>query len=290
LLLSSREYASLITQNSVFDCSFDIFLALFIRFYIFKFKGVWLHNFMKSFTEEVAKGARLGTLSLVLFYVAEGIGILLNRRYDLFNNAVSELVGSSAPNRTLLIALFAVFIILFTMFSFLYSRRCVSRKSLLGMRLLALSNISGMIMIMYFPVEPPGVPLSINEIYHSFFATIIFIGSMISVLLIGTDKQGLAPSRSFSLYSSATSILIFISLLFMVWSSFNQEFLFGTFERIAIFLFLQWVYVLGIVTVKRKYLHNTKFYFKTAVRISMFIFLFYMAIASFSSQGFFTSF
>lgn len=235
-------------------------------------------------------GLRSGLISLLVFYCADALGILFNQRYDLFNQAVSELVAVSAPNKSLLIMLFTSFFFLILLFSFSLTRLTEARQTMLGTRIFALTCITGIIMLTNYPVEPPGKPLSVNEIYHTLLATIVFIGALLAIWFIGTDRQGLAPSPVLARYSRITVALMCVAELIMVWSVFNKEYLFGIIERIAIFLFLQWIYIFSIVVYKKSHQYRSVFYIRSAFRLSIVTVIYYTMITAMATYGAFTSF
>ncbi len=96
---------------------------------------------------------------------------------------------------------------------------------------------------------------------HSASALVAFVGGGIAALLFGVGMRGRKEYRSYSLYSMLTGALTLLSILvFMLpsfgmlpaWRMYGPGFGFGGMERIAAYLVLAWLYVTGMMLVRRR--------------------------------------
>jgi Protein of unknown function (DUF998) len=192
-----------------------------------------------------------GSFAAVIYVGTMILGGLLRPGYSHISMAISELVADGAPNRALLSSSFLVYNILLTVFGvglFLkvnsQSRGRIS--GFVGSLALVLVGVAGILMELAFAQEPGGTATSFTGIMHFVMAGIASLGTMVALLGIGLWFRNIPEMKSYVLYSIISVAIIFISGGSSVLAMANHSLLFGLIERITIFTFTLWMFVIGL--------------------------------------------
>lgn len=190
----------------------------------------------------------IGIIGPIIYILAVFIGGALRHDYSPLYNAISELSMANAPNKLLmdiLFGLYNVFILIFGAGAFLDSD-FKSKKFNSGALMLIVIGILGL-MVLVFTQDPRGTPATLFGTLHIALSGVTAALTIISVIVIGLSFKEYIGMKSFSWYSYATAILIFLSggagaAAIAANSQFG-----GLFERITIFLFMAWVIVFSYI-------------------------------------------
>jgi hypothetical membrane protein len=192
-----------------------------------------------------------GCSAAVIYVGTVILGGLLRPGYSHISMAISELVAEGAPNRALLSSSFLVYNILLTAFGvglFLkvkgQSRGRIS--GFVGSLALVLVGVAGILMELAFAQEPGGTATTFTGIMHFVMAGIASLGTMVALLGIGLWFRNIPEMKSYVLYSIISVAVIFISGGSSVPAMANHSPLFGLIERITIFTFTLWMFVIGL--------------------------------------------
>lgn len=181
-----------------------------------------------------------GIIAVLVYVVAVVLGGLLRPGYSHLSQAVSELIATGAPNKPLLDGLFIAYNGLLIVFAWAVgmSIRGDRRLPVAGAVVLAVVGALGLVMTIWFPMDPRGaVPTTIGTI-HLVLAGALSLGSIVAILFIAL---GLPDRGPWWVYCMVSAVLVFLSGGFAAWTASQGNPLMGLAERITIGLFLQWV-------------------------------------------------
>jgi hypothetical protein len=97
-----------------------------------------------------------------------------------------------------------------------------------------------------FAQEPGGTATTFTGIMHFVMAGIASLGTMVAVLGIGLWFRNIPEMKGYVLYSIISLAVILISGGSSVPAMANHSPLFGLIERITIFAFTLWMFVIGL--------------------------------------------
>jgi hypothetical membrane protein len=192
-----------------------------------------------------------GCSAAVIYVGTVILGGLLRPGYSHISMAISELVAEGAPNRALLSSSFLVYNILLTAFGvgLFLKVKGQSRGRIggfVGSLALVLVGVAGILMELAFAQEPGGTATTFTAIMHFVMAGIASLGTMVALLGIGLWFRNIPEMKSYVLYSIISVAVIFISGGSSVPAMANHSPLFGLIERITIFTFTLWMFVIGL--------------------------------------------
>jgi hypothetical protein len=190
-------------------------------------------------------------MSAAVIYVGTVIlGGLLRPGYSHIAEAISELVAAGAPNRSLLSSLFLLYNLLASAFGvgiFLtvnsYSRGRVS--GIIGSLTLVLVGIAGILMELAFPQEPGGTAATFSGTMHFVMAGIASLGTMLTILMLAFWFRRVPNMTGYVAYSLISVALVSTSGGLTAAAMAIHHPLFGLVERITIFAFTLWLFVIG---------------------------------------------
>jgi hypothetical protein len=192
-----------------------------------------------------------GCSAAVIYVGTVILGGLLRPGYSHISMAISELVADAAPNRALLSSSFLLYNALLTAFGvglFLKVNIQSGRKlsGMIGSLALVLVGMAGILMELAFAQEPGGTATTFTGIMHFVMAGIASLGTMVAVLGIGLWFRNIPEMKGYVLYSIISLAVILISGGSSVPAMANHSPLFGLIERITIFAFTLWMFVIGL--------------------------------------------
>lgn len=193
-----------------------------------------------------------GMLAAIIYVGTVILGGLLRPGYSHVAEAISELVAAGAPNRTLLSSLFLLYNALLSFFGvglFLKARSQLRGRvsGLLGSLALALLvGLAGVLMELFFPQDPGGLPTTAAGTVHIALAGIASLGTMVAVLALGLWFRNFPDLKSYVTYSLITVALIFVSGGLTVAALATNHPLFGVSERITIGAFTLWLFIISL--------------------------------------------
>jgi hypothetical membrane protein len=195
------------------------------------------------------KSLALCGVGATLLYLATVIlGGFLTPGYSHMAHAISELIGAGAPAKEVLDPLFIVynFLVVGAGLGLLRTFDPAPRKIAAGGLLLVATGAAGVVLTLFFPMDPRGAAPTLPGIIHLVLSGIISLLTMASVLTAGLGFRQLPGWAGLGTYSVVTTIIIFISGLSAAVAATQGLAVMGLLERITIGFFLQWVFVIGL--------------------------------------------
>jgi len=197
------------------------------------------------------KNFMLGGVAAAVVYIGTVIlGGLLRPDYSHVSMAISELVADGAPNRLLLSSLFLLYNLLVCMFGvglFLRANSQVRGRAsgMVGSLALIAVGMAGILMEVAFPQEPGGTAITFAGMMHFVMAGVASLGTMVAVLMLALWFRKLPEVKGYVAYSMISVAIIFLSGGMTAAAMANHSPLFGLVERITIFTFILWMFVIG---------------------------------------------
>ena len=187
-----------------------------------------------------------GAAAPLVYAVTVAVGAAILPGYSHAGNAVSELVGAGAPNRTPLNFAFLVYNLLLVAFAFGILRAFddPSLAITLAGWFLAGTGVAGALM-WGFPMDPIGAPATPAGIGHLVLAGILSLGTMAAVLSFAIGAGQMTDWENFSVYSYVSFGVILVTGAFAAISAARRWRLMGLLERFTIAAGLQWIAVLA---------------------------------------------
>jgi hypothetical protein len=191
-----------------------------------------------------------GILSSLLYVGADILAAMQWEDYSYTSQSVSELMGSGAPTRSLLVPLFTIYNVLVIAFGlgiFLTDSR--KRARFTGILLIGYT-IVGLVTLLFFPVPLRGAEATISGTIH-----LILTGVCVLIMLLYIGFGATLHGKGFRFYSMGT---ILILLLFGAWAGLDAPRIaaqlptpwLGIKERINIFTSMLWVLVLAVILLR----------------------------------------
>lgn len=191
-----------------------------------------------------------GGLAALTYTIAVVLGGLLWPEYSHLRQAISELIGTQAPNKALLDPFFAIYNLLVIAFAFglLQLTRSIESKGRVfgvwGARILLAQGLFGFATL-FFPQEPIGGALSISGTMHIVLAGLSSLTTMLAMLFFGLWLRNLPGHRNLSVISFILLAVVFVSGGSAVYGVATSHPLAGLFERVTIFGFMLWLLALS---------------------------------------------
>lgn len=195
-----------------------------------------------------------GILAPIVYVLTVVLGGILRPEYSHLSQAVSDLIATEAPNKSLLDPLFGVYNLLTLAFGvglFQYIRANNQDRGkvvgTLGALFLLAEGLFGLITL-FFPEPAGGMSAAITSTgaMHIVFAGLSSLTTMLAILFIGFWFRNSQLLRRFALYSFISVAVVFLSGGFAAISVANQSPVAGLLERITIGGFLQWLLVIAL--------------------------------------------
>ena len=190
-------------------------------------------------------------ISAAVIYIGTVIlGGMLRPGYSHISMAISELVAEGAPNRSLLSSSFLLYNILLSVFGiglFLTANGQPRGRGsgIIGSLALVLVGIAGVLMELAFPQEPGGTATTFTGVMHMVMAGVASLGTMVAILSLALWFRNIPALKGQVAYSMISVAIIFVSGGLTAAAMANHHPLFGLIERITIFTFTLWLFVIG---------------------------------------------
>jgi len=207
----------------------------------------------------ISRGILLSGAVAVAFYVAATVyGGFRHPGYSHRAQAISELIAIGAPNKGLLDALYCIYNGLVIVFGVAVLQLAgaallpqvgaagsVTMGFLAAGALIAVGGL-GLILTLFFPMDPRGAPPTVRGRVHLALAGVISLSTILAILFgaiwLG-NQQGLSGAATYSFVTLAVVIASGVGAA--VATARGSRYL-GVWERITIGGFLQWLFVISI--------------------------------------------
>src|SRR5215208_6383502 len=191
-----------------------------------------------------------GLVASIFYLGTVLLGVLLRPGYSHISMAISELVADSAPNRSLLSSLFLLYNTLLSVFGVSLFLRANSQSrgrvsGNIGSLALMLVGIAGILMELVFPQEPGGTATTFAGTMHFVMAGVASLGTMVAILMLAFWFKNIPDLKKYVRYSFISVAIIFLSGGTTAAAMADHSPLFGLLERITIFTFILWMFVIG---------------------------------------------
>jgi hypothetical protein len=191
-----------------------------------------------------------GIIAAVMYVGTVILGGLLRPGYSHISMAISELVADGAPNRSLLSSSFLIYNLFVSLFGVGLFHKVNSRlegrlNGIVGSLALVAVGMAGLLMELAFPQEHGGIATTFAGTMHFVMAGVASLGTMAAVLMLAFWFRTIPALKGYFLYSIISVAVIFISGGMSAAAMANHSPLFGLIERITIFTFILWVFVVA---------------------------------------------
>jgi hypothetical protein len=191
-----------------------------------------------------------GIAAAVVYFGTVILGGLLRPGYSHISMAISELVADGAPNRSLLSSSFLVYNLLVSLFGVGLFLKASSQlqgrvSGTVGSWALIAVGVAGLLMELAFPQEPGGTATTFTGTMHFVMAGIASLGTMVAVLMLAFWFKKTPELKGYVFYSIASVAVIFVSGGMSAVAMANRSPVFGLIERITIFTFILWIFVIA---------------------------------------------
>jgi hypothetical protein len=116
---------------------------------------------------------------------------------------------------------------------------------MIGSLALIAVGVAGVLMEIAFPQEPGGTATTFAGTMHIVMAGVASLGTMVAILALAFWFRNIPALKGHVAYSIISVGIIFVSGGLTAAAMANHSLLFGLIERITIFTFILWVFVLG---------------------------------------------
>lgn len=191
----------------------------------------------------------LGIIAPILYLIHVILGGILWKGYNHITQPISDLTAAAAPNReTLMIFtnLSGILGLIFIVSTFSYLRKLhIKTINIFMIFALAVSIIT--LSYGFFPEDLPGTPMTFRGIMHLVVTGLIVPAAILSPLFAGLGFRKLHNFKKFSIYSIATSLIIFVSgAVSVIFIANNIPYL-GVIERINIGSLELWNFIFALI-------------------------------------------
>lgn len=196
-----------------------------------------------------------GILAPVVYILTVILGGAIRPGYSHISQAVSDLIATEAPNKSILDSLFALYNLMTIAFGaglFLYVRSDHQNRrkviGALGAIILIVEGVFGIITL-FFPEDAGGMKSAISSTgaMHIVFAGLSSLTTMLAILFMGFWFRNSQTMRRYGLYSFMSVAAVFLSGGFAAFSVATQSPIGGLVERITIGGFLQWLFIIALM-------------------------------------------
>lgn len=189
-----------------------------------------------------------GMAAGILYLLGDLVGGYLTPEYNFIRNAVSELIQSGAPNRTLLstfLFLHAAAILLFSIGLLARHPFAESRLIFVGGILLLLVGVCHLLSSSIFPMDPVGAESTLPGVMHLILVGITVVLIFILMPLLGIGLTRFYEWRFFLIFTLACLAIIIVSGIaspIVIRSGIEAM---GLTERVTGYTFYIWLFVLS---------------------------------------------
>lgn len=188
-----------------------------------------------------------GLLAPICYTAAVVAGGVLTPGYSHVRDPISSLTQTGAPRIPVVAALFTAYnwlLLIFASGLWWDMGRGGRRLAVSGALALIAVGLSGVLMY-WFTQDPIGTPATVRGIGHFVLAGVEALGTIIGVLLCGLGFRSVPGLSGLRTYSIVSAAIIFVSGgVGTATLTFNPYF--GIFERVTIFTFMIWVFLLSL--------------------------------------------
>lgn len=189
-------------------------------------------------------------LGTALFVTADLYGSSTRPGYSPVADAISELVETGAPNKSVLDFLIGSYHAMVVPFA--YGLYCATRngpRSLIGPALLAVAGALGVGLTMFFPCDRGCEPLTARGTAHIFIAIPMGLSVIVAILVFSRRFSELPHWAVFATYSKLTALVGLILACLTI--TFAESDMVGLLERVLTLSYLQWYVVVGTVLLRK---------------------------------------
>ncbi|HUE97930.1 MAG TPA: DUF998 domain-containing protein [Anaerolineales bacterium] len=191
-----------------------------------------------------------GIAAAVVYVGTIILGGFLRPGYSHISMAISELVADGAPNRSLLSSFFLLYNIFVSIFGaglFLNANSQPSGRvsGMIGSLALILVGVAGILMELAFPQESGGTATTFAGSMHFVMAGVASLGTMVAILMQAFWFRNIPALKGQVAYSFISVGIVFLSGGSSAVAMANHSPLFGLIERITIFTFILWMFVIA---------------------------------------------
>lgn len=194
-----------------------------------------------------------GIFGPLVFLLVDIIGGIITPDYNYIINAISELTQAGSENTYLLSPLFLISAIMTVAFGIGILLNYKDRRSKLlftaSILIIITGTFSGLTGTI-FPMDPFNSEMTFPGKMHIILTGISAVMVMLLILMIGIGFHREKQWKSFRLYSITTVIIMVIFGGLTPALIMNSIPLLGLFERIVIYTYLQWFFVLAFKLLK----------------------------------------
>jgi hypothetical membrane protein len=190
-----------------------------------------------------------GILAPLFYVITVIIGSLLRPGYSQISQAISELIESGAPNKTLLDLLFIFYNSLIIVFGYWLFKQLKIKGRYnvqIGAIMLLIIGVLGLAMTMFFPMDPRGTEATLPGTIHLILAGVLSLLTILTILFTGFGFKDFPLLANLKLYSLITAIVVVASGGMAAFGASTESAYMGLFERITIGAFLQWIFVVAL--------------------------------------------
>jgi hypothetical protein len=186
-----------------------------------------------------------GIAAPLIYILAVVVGGALKPGYSHLSMAVSELIETGAPNKLYLDIAFIVYNALLIVFAWadgMAIRGLDLKLRMAGSFLLGFVGLVGIVFTVA-PMGPRGTLATTTGIVHLVFSGILSLSSILAIFFIGIGSK---VRDAFWVYSLVSTALVLLSGGCAAALAVQTSAYMGLAERIAIGLFLQWIFVFAV--------------------------------------------
>jgi hypothetical protein len=118
-------------------------------------------------------------------------------------------------------------------------------SGMIGSIALIAVGAAGILMELAFPQEPGGTAATFSGLMHFVMAGVASFGTMVAILMMGFWFKGDPELQGYVKYSLISVAIVFISGGMTAAAMANHSSLFGLLERVTIFTFILWMFMIG---------------------------------------------
>lgn len=196
-----------------------------------------------------------GVLGPLVYTAAVILGGLIRPGYSHISQPISELIARGAPNKALLNPVFAAYNLLALAFALgvithvrLRSPHAGRSAGIHASAFLILGGVVGLATL-FFPQDPGGPPVTLTGTIHIALAGVCSLASMASIFLLAIWFQRTGQQAA-ARYSYLSLVVVFLSGAMAAITTATGGVFFGLLERLTIFAYLQWMFILALRLVK----------------------------------------
>jgi len=192
-----------------------------------------------------------GVFSPLLYIAMTIVGGALRPDYSHIYHAVSELLEAGAPNKFLMDSILASSNITGIFFGvgvllLVQSSQQKRQIGLAGAFCLLAIGLIGLLITIFFPMEPRHLPMTFPGLMHLILVGVLFILSILTPVLMGIWLKKQPAYAGYGSYSFISAILILVTGVFAAAMAIIESPIMGIAERLTIGANLQWTFIMAL--------------------------------------------